>query len=460
MGVVLSLAGTACCLATTGISCACSLMGCCIGSAKVAAGGISVETANVFNVLLLGLVTIAVFVVRFEADDWNWDLNGIEFGCIEPNSTTTGLVSGTYAYCTGDAAVYRMCAGLAIYYGISCVLSFCGTRIHRGFWLWKILAVIGLCVGFMFIPEEGFNQDGFVWTARLFSTVFLFAQLILLLSFSYDWNDKWVANSETEGYNEKCWLGAILVCAFCLYVGTIAGIVMLYKEYSSCTVGSSVTTITMIAVVGLTLLSLFRDRLGDDIEPGAVLPAAVVSSYLVYQAWAALESNPDASCKPFDLDENGSISVGVIFTVLSLMWLAFQTSRSAGAFFRGGNAGVLGDDVEENDGEKKEDDNKNDSEGKNLLVAAFHAIMVCSTLYVSMVVTNWGAAQSSSQDAKGQMWVRIASQWVTMLLFLWTLVAPAVLPDRSFERTRHYSSSTRDSATEESGGASTNVTYV
>jgi FtsH-binding integral membrane protein len=354
-----------------------------------------------------------------------------------------------------------LCAGAAIYYGLSAVLGLCGTRFHRGFWLWKVLFVCGVCVGFLFIPEESFNQNGFVWTARSFSVVFLFAQLVLLLSFSYDWNDKWVMNSEAEGNNERCWLGAILACAFLLYVGVIAGLVMLYKDYSSCTIGSTITTVTMLAVVGLTVLSLFRDRLGDDVEPGAILPAAVVSSYLVYQAWAALESNPDASCKPLafgENDTNGAMGIGTVFTAISLMWLAHQTSRSAGAFWRGGKAGVLSDDAETKEGEgERETENKN----RNLMVVAFHAVMVTSTLYISMVVTNWGAATSSTNDAEGQMWVRIASQWVTIALYLWTLVAPAVLPGREFGPERsQFSEADNSVVRQQERNPSTNVTYV
>lgn len=30
------------------------------------------------------------------------------------------------------------------------------------------------------------------------------------------------------------------------------------------------------------------------------------------------------------------------------------------------------------------------------------------------------------------MWVKIGSQWVAIALFLWTLIAPVLLPDRDF----------------------------
>jgi hypothetical protein len=30
------------------------------------------------------------------------------------------------------------------------------------------------------------------------------------------------------------------------------------------------------------------------------------------------------------------------------------------------------------------------------------------------------------------MWVKIVAQWLTMLLFAWTLAAPKLFPDRDF----------------------------
>ena len=30
------------------------------------------------------------------------------------------------------------------------------------------------------------------------------------------------------------------------------------------------------------------------------------------------------------------------------------------------------------------------------------------------------------------VWVKVVSQWVTAALYMWTLVAPLVLPDRDF----------------------------
>jgi hypothetical protein len=57
--------------------------------------------------------------------------------------------------------------------------------------------------------------------------------------------------------------------------------------------------------------------------------------------------------------------------------------------------------------------------------------------WFSMALTAWGSIQSGGDAANPQvgevsMWMIIATQWVAMTLYLWTLVAPKLFPDREF----------------------------
>ena len=56
-------------------------------------------------------------------------------------------------------------------------------------------------------------------------------------------------------------------------------------------------------------------------------------------------------------------------------------------------------------------------------------------LYIMMTLTQWSKtggdlASYSSNDAA--VWVKIVSSWLCAGLYVWTLVAPAVLTDRDF----------------------------
>ena len=60
-----------------------------------------------------------------------------------------------------------------------------------------------------------------------------------------------------------------------------------------------------------------------------------------------------------------------------------------------------------------------------------------ATLYVMMTLTNWYQPDSSGSIATyaanpAAMWVKIISSWLAGGIYLWTMIAPAVLQDRDF----------------------------
>lgn len=63
-------------------------------------------------------------------------------------------------------------------------------------------------------------------------------------------------------------------------------------------------------------------------------------------------------------------------------------------------------------------------------------LSVISCFY-AMSLTGWGSIQSGGNAANPSagsvsMWMIIASQWLVMALYLWTLVAPRLFPNRDF----------------------------
>jgi hypothetical protein len=66
----------------------------------------------------------------------------------------------------------------------------------------------------------------------------------------------------------------------------------------------------------------------------------------------------------------------------------------------------------------------------------FHLIFMLASAYVAMVFTTWnleGVSGHQSGD-KGwiSVWVKIVSQWVCVILYSWSMAAPAILKDREF----------------------------
>ena len=57
--------------------------------------------------------------------------------------------------------------------------------------------------------------------------------------------------------------------------------------------------------------------------------------------------------------------------------------------------------------------------------------------WFSMALTSWGSIESGGDAANPQignvsMWMIISSQWFALTLYLWTLIAPRLFPDRDF----------------------------
>lgn len=69
--------------------------------------------------------------------------------------------------------------------------------------------------------------------------------------------------------------------------------------------------------------------------------------------------------------------------------------------------------------------------------AYFHMVMFLGSCYLAMLLSNWGTAKSQStatsvapEASDASMWVRIATQFASWLMYLWILAAPIVCPAR------------------------------
>jgi hypothetical protein len=57
--------------------------------------------------------------------------------------------------------------------------------------------------------------------------------------------------------------------------------------------------------------------------------------------------------------------------------------------------------------------------------------------WYAMALTGWGSIKAGGSVANPEtgevsMWMIVASQWLALSLYLWTLVAPRLFPDREF----------------------------
>jgi len=75
-----------------------------------------------------------------------------------------------------------------------------------------------------------------------------------------------------------------------------------------------------------------------------------------------------------------------------------------------------------------------DVEAENFLT--YHFVMLIIAVYTSMMLTDWGtpaAAQNQKYNlGYASAWLQMSANWVCSLLYMWTLVAPKLFPNRDF----------------------------
>ena len=78
-----------------------------------------------------------------------------------------------------------------------------------------------------------------------------------------------------------------------------------------------------------------------------------------------------------------------------------------------------------------------ESSGVSYNWSLFHLMFALATLYVMMTLTNWYSPSittdiTSFNNNSAAMWVKIISSWLAAAIYLWSMIAPAVLVDRDF----------------------------
>ena len=66
----------------------------------------------------------------------------------------------------------------------------------------------------------------------------------------------------------------------------------------------------------------------------------------------------------------------------------------------------------------------------------FHIMFGLATLYIMMTLTNWYSPGNNTIETisanMSAVWMKIISSWLCCAIYVWTLIAPVVLPDRDF----------------------------
>jgi len=281
---------------------------------------------------------------------------------------------------------------------------------------------------------------------------FILIQLMLLIEFAYSWNETWLRKMEDEEMDgNKRFYYFLLTATFGLIGGSIAITGVMYKIFghSSCNLNIFFITFNLIIGVVYCLLSI-HPKIREGRPSSGLLQSAVIFLYTTYLVWSALMSEPsEDGCNPFNTYSKGpkafSLILGAIFTIISVVYSTFRAG-SAGEDILGSSASasldiekaplVKSDDAV-GDGEPAVEDDE--TEGTSYNYSFFHLSFALGGMYVCMLLTNWmtisgvrDESQYGVDSGYGSVWVKMATSWVAIGLYLWALVAPVILPDREW----------------------------
>jgi hypothetical protein len=366
------------------------------------------------------------------------------------------------AQCAGIAGVMRPTFLATLFFTVSAVATKFVPTLNREAWPAKYgLFFFGVAF-LMFVPNFPLFTGIYLWIARLGAAVFVIMQQIILIDVAYNWNDDWVERAvecdRMEYGSGGAWLKAILATCLALYVAAITIISFLYKYFDECPENTWVITLSLLAILAITVIQLSG-------EEGSLLTSAVISVYVAYLAFSVVSKNPNGSCNPrLGHNDVWGICIGMTLTAVSLVWTGWswtaedrlnlsgvQSTKSMGTTPNNSanNRDSLNLDVPFLDPEDQPTSGivmdadvmqATATRPMGVDVWKLNVVMALISCWVAMTLTGWGTMEvldiheNAANPTVGRVNMAMlgVSQWIAILLYVWTLVAPRVFPDRDF----------------------------
>ncbi|EGR28880.1 membrane protein tms1, putative [Ichthyophthirius multifiliis] len=353
--------------------------------------------------------------------------------------------SGGQSQCLGSSSVYRMSFALAILYLAVLIAVYarnqCSKLFNEGLWCIKISAVLGMYISFMFVSDSFFN--GYRVFAQVFGGFYLLFQTIILIDIFYLWGQNWKAKyDEVEAQNAEnnssFNLYGILLIGITLSLYTASILLNAYNFiwFKGCQFNIIVNALNLLLVISIT----FVQFLGFN-PSGSLLTSSAMSFYITFLAFSGQLSS-ESGCNSA-ISSNAifaiELSVGVAFLLVTLLYLSFvkkninniQNQQNKKEDLEKEQASLVQNQQQLNQQQDELEIYKNTN---NYII--FHMVMFVSSIYCAMLITNWGGSSLNNftiyQPSQTSYWIKIICSWISSILYIWTLIAPRVFPNRDF----------------------------
>jgi serine incorporator 1/3 len=383
--------------------------------------------------------------------------------------------------CYGWLAVHRINFALGLFHLIFAGLLFGVTNsknpraaLQNGFWGPKIIAWLAFIVLSFLIPDAFFKVWG-NYLSFFGAMLFLVLGLILLIDLAHNWAEYCL--EQIENTDSRLWRIVLIGSTLGMYLGSLAMTIVQYFFFAGggCSMNQAAITINLIFWLAVSFISVHPTV--QEYNPKAGLAqAAMVAIYCSYLTMSAVSMEPDdKQCNPL-LRAQGTRTTSVVMgAIVTMLTVAYTTTRAATQSLGLGNnrggirlpeddehdlvtqqpgrremraevlrravaegslpADALLSDDEDDESSASKTAGDDERSSTQYSYSVFHIIFFLATCWVATLLTQGQDIQNDGDFATvgrtyWASWVKIVSAWVCYCMYIWTLVAPIVLPDR------------------------------
>uniref|UniRef100_A0A8C8RS62 Serine incorporator 4 n=1 Tax=Pelusios castaneus TaxID=367368 RepID=A0A8C8RS62_9SAUR len=335
----------------------------------------------------------------------------------------------------GYSAVYRVCFGTACFYLAQALFlinvkssSDFRALLHNGFWLLKLLILVGLCAAAFFIPDDRFIQ-AWHYVGICGGFAFILIQLVLITAFAHTWNKNCHSPCRLMGASQdKRWYLAVLLATLGFYTIASTAFSFLYKHYThpaGCLLNKGLLTLNL-SLCGLMSFISVTPCVRLKQPRSGLLQASIISCYVMYLTFSALSSRPPerGQCSPGQPPWKGNSAPSQGATHWLTIAVAGRPPTSSGVdipMVRDSSGTQVGSLSREEGPAAGQRIIHNEHKHVVYSYSTFHFVFVLASLYVMMTLTNWF---SFTHGSWATFWVKVASCWACILLYFWLLLGP------------------------------------
>jgi len=251
--------------------------------------------------------------------------------------------------CYGYLAVQRINFALALFHFVLAILLL-GVKntkdgraaLQNGYWGPKVIIWLVFIVLTFFIPEGFFMVWG-QFFAFFGAMLFVLLGLVLLVDLAHSWAELCLRKVDNDP-DSRLWRSLLIGSTLGMYLAAIAMTIIMYFFFaaSGCTMNISAITVNMILFLAISFVSV-QPAIQDANPKAGLAQAAMVTVYCTYLTLSAVSMKPDDKrCNPLVLARSARVSTVVLGAIVTMLTIAYTTTRAATQGFALGSRGGHG----------------------------------------------------------------------------------------------------------------------